>query len=118
MAKAAPRMRLAPDLDTGPAQLGRGGVCEGCAAKPLALLQRREKQAAARHPVGREWPFSRRRPARVAACGQLVGGEQIQPAWECSAGLGRQRRPSVHTCSKAKGGVEWAFKERLQAGKD
>ena len=39
-------MRLAPDLDTGPAQLGRGGVCEGCAAKPLALLQRREKQAA------------------------------------------------------------------------
>ena len=39
-------MQLAPDLDTGPAQLGRGGVCEGCAAAPLALLQRREKQAA------------------------------------------------------------------------
>ena len=76
MAKAAPRMRLAPDLDTGPAQLGRGGVCEGCAAKPLALLQRREKQAAARHPVGRVWPFSRRRPVRLTACGRLVGGEQ------------------------------------------
>ena len=76
MAKAAPHMQLAPDLDTGPAQLGRGGVCEGCAAEPLALLQRREKQAAARHPVGRVWPFSRRRPARVAACGRLVGGEQ------------------------------------------
>ena len=81
MAKAAPHMQLAPDLDTGPAQLGRGGVCEGCAAEPLALLQRREKQAAARHPVGRVWPFSRRRPARVAACGRLVGGEQPQPAW-------------------------------------
>ena len=63
MAKAAPHMQLAPDLDTGPAQLGRGGVCEGCAAEPLALLQRREKQAAARRPVGRVWPFSRRRPA-------------------------------------------------------
>ena len=69
-------MQIAPDLDTGPAQLGRGGVCEGCAAEPLALLQRREKQAAARHPVGRVWPFSRRRPARLAACGRLVGGEQ------------------------------------------
>ena len=81
-------MQLAPDLDTGPAQLGRGGVCEGCAAEPLALLQRREKQAAARHPVGRVWPFSRRRPARVAACGRLVGGEQPQPAWGCSGGCG------------------------------
>ena len=88
MAKAAPHMQLAPDLDTGPAQLGRGGVCEGCAAEPLALLQRREKQAAARHPVGRVWPFSRRRPARVAACGRLVGGEQPQPAWGCSGGCG------------------------------
>ena len=76
MATTAPHMQLTPDLDTGPAQLGRGGVCEGCAAEPLALLQRREKQAAARHPVGRVWPFSRRRPARVAACGRLVGGEQ------------------------------------------
>ena len=76
MAKAAPHMLLAPDLDTGPAQLGRGGVCEGCAAEPLALLQRREKQAAARHPVGRVWPFSRRRPVRLTACGRLVGGEQ------------------------------------------
>ena len=47
MATAAPHMQLTPDLDTGPAQLGRGGVCEGCAAEPLALLQRREKQAAA-----------------------------------------------------------------------
>ena len=76
MAKAAPHMQIAPDLDTGPAQLGRGGVCEGCAAELLALLQRREKQAAARHPVGRVWPFSRRRPVRLTACGRLVGGEQ------------------------------------------
>ena len=76
MATAAPRMQLAPDLDTGLAQLGCGSVCEGCAAKPLALLQRREKQAAARHPVGRVWPFSRRRPVRLTACGRLVGGEQ------------------------------------------
>ena len=90
MATAAPHMQLAPDLDTGPAQLGRGGVCEGCAAEPLALLQRREKQAAARHPVGRVWPFSRRRPARLAACGRLVGGEQPQPAWGCSGGSGGQ----------------------------
>ena len=37
MATAAPHMKLTPDLDTGPAQLGRGGVCEGCAAEPLAL---------------------------------------------------------------------------------
>ena len=86
-------MQLAPDLDTGPAQLGRGGVCEGCAAEPLALLQRREKQAAARHPVGRVWPFSRCRPARVAACGRLVGGEQPQPAWGCSGGSGGQVVP-------------------------
>ena len=39
-------------------------------------LQRHEKQAAARQPVGRVWPFSRRRPVRLTACGRLVGGEQ------------------------------------------
>ena len=113
MAKAAPHMQLAPDLDTGPAQLGRGGVCEGCAAEPLALLQRREKQAAARHPVGRVWPFSRRRPARVAACGRLVGGEQpggLQSSQQHEAT--GERTASANTALR-KGG-EWAFKERTR----
>ena len=111
MAKAAPHMQLAPDLDTGPAQLGRGGVCEGCAAEPLALLQRREKQAAARHPVGRVWPFSRRRPVRLTACGRLVGGEQpggLQSSQQHEAT--GERTASANTALR-KGG-EWAFKRR------
>ena len=102
-------MQLAPDLDTGLAQLGCGSVCEGCAAKPLALLQRREKQAAARHPVGRVWPFSRRRPVRLTACGRLVGGEQpggLQSSQQHEAT--GERTASANTALR-KGG-EWAFK--------
>ena len=107
-------MRLTPDLDTGPAQLGRGGVCEGCAAEPLALLQRREKQAAARHPVGRVWPFSRRRPVRLTACGRLVGGEQpggLQSSEQHEAT--GERTASANTALR-KGG-EWAFKVVLES---
>ena len=107
-------MQLAPDLDTGPAQLGRGGVCEGCAAEPLALLQRREKQAAARHPVGRVWPFSRRRPVRLTACGRLVGGEQpggLQSSQQHEAT--GERTASANTALR-KGG-EWAFKVVLES---
>ena len=110
MATAAPRMQLAPDLDTGLAQLGCGSVCEGCAAKPLALLQRREKQAAARHRVGRVWPFSRRRPVRLTACGRLVGGEQpggLQSSQQHQAT--GERTASANTALR-KGG-EWAFKQ-------
>ena len=35
-ATAAAHMQLTPWLDTGAARPGRGGVCEGCAAEPLA----------------------------------------------------------------------------------